>query len=305
MHRVLLALGVGCGLLAGTSFASADDDDRDRGRREIAGVQIGTDANSGNNPLVQPGDCEVQADGSLACADPALAGNGRDQSLQFGDVLRGSREGDLQIGLLGSDVLLGGGGDDVQLGGIEHFTPGNRDRAFGGRGADIFIWKPGDGSDFFDGGPGRDALVFGLTGENGPGGEPVFEVVNDGQAGDPFIDPETLLPRVDVTNSPGFCQVVDPASGSEAGQDLDALGLDRVVRFLIRGVADAFDAGAQENDNGLRVSLHLVDVEFVVCTSRAGGEVEVLDLRQSPARVIGLEQVRPRRLRERLEAIVQ
>ncbi len=43
MHRVLLALGVGCGVLAGTSFASAADDDRDRGRREIAGVQIGTE----------------------------------------------------------------------------------------------------------------------------------------------------------------------------------------------------------------------------------------------------------------------
>ena len=114
-------------------------------------VQIGADNNSIENPLVQP-------------QDPALSGGGRDQTLQFGDVIFGSRRDDLQIGGLGTDILAGGRGDDVIIGGIEHFNPLNRDRAFGGLGNDIFIWKPGDGSDLWNGGPGLDVVVFGLIG---------------------------------------------------------------------------------------------------------------------------------------------
>ena len=54
------------------------------------------------------------------------------------------------------------------------------------------------------------------------------------------------------------------------------------MQFFIRGVADSFANGTQNTDNGLRVTLHLNDVEFLVCTDRDGGLIEVLDLRTSP-----------------------
>jgi hypothetical protein len=34
---------------------------------------------------------------------------------------------------------------------------------FGGQGDDVNLWAPGDGSEAFIGGPGRDALIFGAT----------------------------------------------------------------------------------------------------------------------------------------------
>lgn len=266
-------------------------------------LEIGSDLNSGNSDFVQPGQCATQRDGTLVCQDPSASGNGRDQSQQSSDILKGRPLDQLQIGRLGVDLLFGGLGDDIQIGGVEHFSAGNRDKAFGGRGADIFIWKPGDGSDFYSGGPGVDVIVFGLTGEVGANGGPAFEVVNDGLAGEVFVDPHSGLPRVDVTRSPGFCTVVDDAQPG-AGAELDALGLDHLVRFSIRGVADAFERGDQSNDNGLRVTLHLEAVEFVVCTARAGGQIEVLDLRYSPARRVSLDHIRPHRLRTRLKQIV-
>ncbi|MEL6184290.1 MAG: hypothetical protein AAFU79_06675, partial [Myxococcota bacterium] len=267
-------------------------------------LEIGSDLNSANFDLVQPGDCATQRDGSIVCQDPAAAGNGRDQSQQFSDIFARSFRDQLQIGRLGVDLLFGGRGDDVLVGGVEHFSANNRDKAFGGRGSDIFIWKPGDGSDFYSGGRGVDAIVFGLVGEVDDEGHPAFEVVNDGLAGDVFIDDETGLPKVDVSGSPGFCSVVDGASSPSAAHDLEALGLDHLVRFSIRGVANAFESGAQSTDNGLRVTLHLKDVEFVVCTNRDGGHIEVIDLRTEPAQVISLDHIHPRRLRNRLESIV-
>jgi len=56
------------------------------------------------------------------------------------------------------------------------------------------------------------------------------------------------------------------------------LDLDHLVRFSIRGFRDSFEAGAHSDDNGLRVTLHLKDVEVLVCTDRHGGAIEVLDL---------------------------
>ena len=185
------------------------------------------------------------------------------------------------------------------IGGLEHFNPSNRDRAFGGWGSDIFIWKPGDGSDLFRGGHGQDAIVFGLTGEN-VDGHPAFEVVADQQAGELFIDETSGLPRVDVTNSPGFCEVVDENTSVEAAEELKALDLDHLVRFSIRGVRDAFEAGQQAEDNGLRVTLHLKDVEVLVCTNRDGGHIEILDLTSSPAHPVQLHELR-RPLRKRLQ----
>ncbi|MFK7895722.1 MAG: hypothetical protein AB8G23_07805 [Myxococcota bacterium] len=266
-------------------------------------LQLGTDLNSANNPLVQPGDCESQRDGSIVCQDPAIAGNGRDQSLQFGDILQGGKKDDLQIGLAGSDVLIAGSGNDIMLGGLEHFGPQNRDRAFGGSGSDIFIWKPGDGSDFFQGGKGTDAVIFGVVGE--PDGDgAAFGVVTDGQAAIPFISPETGLPEVNVSGSPGFCSVIDDSTSGQSANELDDLEIDHLVRFTIRPLADAFEAGLRDDDNGLRVTLHLDDVEYVVCTAREGGEIEVLDLRYSPARQVSIDDIKSKTLRKRIDAMV-
>lgn len=261
-------------------------------------TQVGADNNSVENPFIQP-------------EDPALSGGGRDQSMQFGDVMFGTEYDDLLIGGLGTDILATGYGNDVILGGTEHFNPSNRDRAFGGFGHDIFIWKPGDGSDFWHGGPGLDVVIFGVVGEV-VDGETVFAVSKDKKAGEVAIDPATSLPRVDVTNSPGFCEIIDASSSPEARDELAALNLDHLVRFLIRGVANSFEDGTQDKDNGLRVTLHLKDVETLICTSRDGGEIEVIDLTSTPPRLIARgvskrelrQQIRSRRLRKRINAMV-
>ena len=279
-----LALALGTAVLAHTPNAAAGFFGG-----KIANTEIGLDNNATKNPIVQP-------------QDPALAGGGRDQTMQFGDVLYGSRRADLLIGRLGTDVLLGNNGNDVLLGGTEHFNPANRDRAFGGKGRDVFVWAPGDGSDLFDGGRGEDAVVFGLVGEE-ENGETVFRVSTDRQAGKVVIDPATRLPLVDVTNSPGFCEVIDRYTSTEAEEALDELDLDHLVRFSIRGVRNAFEAGQQNTDNGLRVTLHLKDVEVLVCTDRFGGAIEILDLTVSPPEPLELDEL-SRPLRKRLEAMV-
>ncbi len=261
-------------------------------------TQVGADNNSIENPFIQP-------------QDPALSGGGRDQTMQFGDVLFGTRRDDLLIGGLGTDVLAAGKGNDVIVGGVEHFNPSNRDRAFGDKGNDIFIWKPGDGSDLWNGGRGQDVVIFGLIGEV-VDGHVVFEVSQDQKAGEVAIDPATKLPQVDVTNSPGFCDVIDSSYSDDAARELAALDLDHLVRFSIRGVADAFESGAQKEDNGLRVTLHLKDVETLICTSRDGGQIEVVDLTSTPPKVVAngvsrrelKRQIRSNRLRKRLEAMV-
>ncbi len=253
-------------------------------------VRQGSDINAVDNPFVQP-------------QDPALAGGGRDQTLQFGDVVKAKRRDTLLIGGLGTDVIMGDRGSDVLIGGLEHFNPSNRDRAFGGRGNDIFVWKPGDGSDLFDGGGGHDVVVFGVVGEDA-GGFPEFAVVNDQVRGEVFIDPLTNLPQVDLTNSPGFCEIVDDSVSADADAELAALEVDRLVRFVIRGVRDAFEAGSQNTDNGLRVTLHLDSVETLVCTSRAGGEIQIFDLTESPAVQISLDDIPSRKIRARLQSML-
>ena len=249
--------------------------------------QVGSDANSVENGFIQP-------------ADDALSGGGRDQSLQFGDNIFGTTRSDFLQGRLGTDILVGDNGDDVLMGGTEHFNPTNRDRAFGGAGRDVFLWAPGDGSDFFDGGPGFDTVVLGLAGEV-VDGDVVFQVTTDQLAGDVFLDPVTNLPQIDVTNSPGFCNIVDDSDAGDAAAQLDALGLDNIVQFIIRAAADSFEAGEQDTDNGLRVSLHLRNVEAVVCATREGGAIEAFDLRTTPPTPIALEDI----LVDSVQAIVR
>ena len=259
---------------------------------KVLNIIEGSDRNSSENPIVQP-------------QDPAQSGGGRDQSLQFGDVLLGSNRDDLMIGRLGIDVMSGNRGSDVMIGGTEDFNPFNRDRAFGGRGKDIFMWAPGDGSDLFDGGRGKDVVMFGLIGEQDESGNLVFRVdlpgvSDDAQDFDPiFIDDRTNLPVMNVNGSPGFCEVLDESTSPEVAEE--ALGLDHLVRFFIRAQAEN---GDQDGDNGLRVTLHLKDVEILVCTNRVGGETEITDLTQSPPTQIQLDDIRNRKLQNRLRAIL-
>ncbi len=281
--------------MAAASTSMANSSFRQKGQLRTV---VGADNNSIENPFIQP-------------QDPALSGGGRDQSLQFGDLLLGSRRDNLMIGGLGPDVIIGGPRNDVIIGGIEHFNPSNRDRVYGGWGNDIFIWKPGDGSDLFMGGPGHDVVVFGLIGED-VNGTAEFKVLNDQKSAKVAVDSTTQLPLVDVSNSPGFCDVIDKSSSPDAKKELAALGLNHLVRFSLRGIANEFESGVQKEDNGLRVTLHLRNVETLVCTNRAGGQIEVFDLTATPPRLIAngvtnqeLKQgIRSNRLRKRLEKIV-
>lgn len=291
-HTALVAmvtLSMGLGVIG-----NADADEGKKPRNiNIRNVIIGSDLNNSDNPTVQP-------------QDPALSGGGRDQTQQFGDIVEGTRRDDLLIGRLGSDTMFGKSGSDILIGGTEDFNPLNRDRAFGGSSNDIFMWAPGDGSDLFFGGKGFDVLMLGLIGEV-VDGNVQFKVNLPGTEGsgdsDPiFLNPYTNLPVMDLKNSPGFCQVIDETHAEGGQEALDALGVDHLVRFLIRGQANN---GAEDGDNGLRVTLHLKDVEFLVCTSRDGGFVDVLDLRVAPPQLIDVSDIPNSKLRNRLEAIIQ
>lgn len=238
-----------------------------------------------------------------------LSGNrgsngGGDQSLQAGDVLSGTEQNDIVIGALGIDVLFGDDGNDVLFVGTEEFNPFNRDRALGGNGNDMFIWAPGDGSDFFDGGPGIDIVTFGLLGEEqdsegNTAGAPFFGVSPPGTVGSQnfdgiYLDPATSLPAVSVSGSPGFCTVLDRSTHPV---ELEILELDQLVRFSLRGIADAFDAGSRTDDDGLRVALSLRNVEYLVCTRRQvtenGGQanIEVLDISTYPPSLAALSDL--------------
>lgn len=241
---------------------------------------------------------------SLLSENPGGPGGSPNQSLRGADVLQAEAGVDsLLIGALGADVLVGNSGDDILIGGTEDFNSSvdgdergadNRDRAFGNAGEDTFIWTPGDGSDYFDGGEGTDVLILGLLGEerdnNGlTDGAPFFNVSPPGTPGSQDFDGIFLnaqnQPRVNVSGSPGFCSVVDR---SDEPETLEALRLDALVRFTLRGVANAFDAGSRTDDDGLRVTLNTDGVEFVVCAKREvladGGldNIEVLDLTTQP-----------------------
>ncbi|GJL66366.1 MAG: hypothetical protein NPIRA05_13370 [Nitrospirales bacterium] len=297
-HATLTSLLTGMALLTGVGMLDQAEGRNWHGKHnvKIKNVIEATDLNNTTNPTVQP-------------QDPALAGDDRDQTLRSGDVLIGSFRDDLIIGKLGPDLLVGNYGNDVMIGGTEDFSPSNQDRAFGGHGKDIFMWAPGDGSDQFDGGKGKDAVMFGLIGEIGDDQNIKFAVdlpgTPDTGDSDPiFLDPKTNLPLMNASGSPGFCEVID-ASNADGGQAaLDALDVDHLVKFFIRAAADAFESGAQNTDNGLRVTLHLKNVETLVCTNREGGLIQVYDLTQVPAHPIDVDEIQSNTLRKRIQAIV-
>jgi hypothetical protein len=232
--------------------------------------------------------------------------NGRgDQSLQFGDVVSGTVNNDLLIGALGIDILLGGAGDDIIIGGTEDFNPLNRDRALGQEGDDSFLWAPGDGNDFFDGGLGQDVLFMTLVGEkqNAAGeteGAPFFGVTPPNVSGsrdfDGIFEVTPGIPVLNVAGGPGFCELVEKDSTNQTA--LEEIGLDHLVRFSLRGPRAAFDdadpsVDLDTIDSGLRVAIHLKNVEFLVCGTQTAGGVQILDLRTVPAQEVDASSLPP------------
>lgn len=261
-------------------------------------VQLGSDLNSKSNALLS--------------LNPGGPGGSSNQSLRAGDVFIGSEEDDIQIGGLGIDVLLGYGGDDILIGGTEDFNSSvdgddrgsdNRDRAMGHDGDDTFIWAPGDGSDFFDGGDGIDVVIFGVLGEatdadGSTDGAPFFNVNPPSAAGSQDFDgihlDENSQPSVRVSNSPGFCSIFAKDEHADA---LDAVDADNVVRFSLRSIANAFDAGERTDDDGTRVAVTLKNTEFVVCTAREiddsvpENNIEVFDISGNTPVAVGVSDL--------------
>ncbi len=265
----------------------------------VGDLLVGGDLNNLGSPLL-----------SLNAQGP---GGSPNQSLRSGDVFQGGTKDDVLIGALGVDVLIGGEGDDVLIGGTEDFNSNvdgdargsdNRDRAFGDEGDDTFIWAPGDGSDFFDGGPGTDVVIFGVLGEQSDSdgsteGAPFFNVNPPNSVGSfdfdgIFLDADTGLPIARVSGAPGFCTTLDDSTNPS---ELATLSLDHLIRFSLRGIANDFDAGNRSDDDGLRVAVSLRNTEFLVCAKREtidGGElqnVEVLNLTTSPPTLAALSDL--------------
>ncbi|MGH8503494.1 MAG: hypothetical protein ACREVE_13675 [Gammaproteobacteria bacterium] len=190
-----------------------------------------------------------------------------DQSLNDTDVQAGRGGNDVLIGLLGEDVQLGGLGHDILIGGTEQGTPPNSDVSFGDQGNDTFVWAGGDGSDAFAGGHGhRDALIFGTI-DRDANNVPILS---------PAIQPHarTGVPTADVSGQAAFCRL-------EPVEDAD-FGFDFLVRFFSQATG------------GLIVTLRVVDVEQVFCTSEQGGAITFADLTDPHPEFVevSLEQVR-------------
>jgi len=260
----------------------------------FADVNVGTDLNASTSS---------NAEIAVLYSGNRGTNGGSDQSLQFGDVVSGTLNNDLLIGALGIDILLGGEGDDILVGGTEDFNPLNRDRAFGQDGDDSFLWAPGDGNDFFDGGLGQDLLFMTLVGEkqNAAGetqGAPFFGVTPPNLDGskdfDGIFEVEAGIPVLNVAGGPGFCELVEKDDTNQVG--LEELELDHLVRFVLRGPRAAFDAADPSIDpatldNGLPVAVHLKNVEFLVCGTQTAGGIQILDLRSIPAQEVDISSL--------------
>ena len=261
-----------------------------------ADILIGKDVNSSLGPN--------NSINTLYTANRGTNGGG-DQSLQFGDMLYGTSGDDVIIGGLGMDVLWGKGGDDILIGGTEDFNPFNRDKAFGGEGDDIFLWAPGDGNDFFDGGSDVDVLILGLIGEredlNGnEGGSPFFAVNLPGKLGAGDFDGIYLdsngLPLVNILKSPGFCEVVEKDNTNITA--IEELNIDHLVRFVIRSQRNDFILSQETAnplvDDGLRISMHIKNVEFLVCGGVEKDTKKIFDLSVTPAVEVDISQLPPK-----------
>ncbi|WP_439599132.1 calcium-binding protein [Falsiroseomonas sp.] len=107
----------------------------------------------GGHDSISSGAGEDQVNGE-AGNDTIHAGAGSDYAYGGAghDLINGGASADQLYGEDGDDFLDGGEGDRAA------------DLAFGGQGADTFVWAPGDGNDQFHGGAGQDTLnVYGLS----------------------------------------------------------------------------------------------------------------------------------------------
>lgn len=196
---------------------------------------------------------EIQPDGVAA-----------NQSLNNADLLVGGHGDDVLIGMLGSDTLLGDSGDDILIGGIEGATQPNSDIQLGDTGNDTALWAGGDGSDLFDGGPGRrDALVFGFIDRDAVTKVPILSPVTGRHR-------QTGLPTANVTGQAGFCTL-------EAVADPEARGFEFLVRFF-----------SKANGN-LLVTVRTHDVEQVFCTAQDAAAVTFADLTQPEPAFVTIE----------------
>jgi RTX calcium-binding nonapeptide repeat (4 copies) len=195
------------------------------------------------------------------------AGAAANQSLNRTDVLIGGRGNDVIFGLNGNDVIDGGQGQDIILGGPDGGPapggPPNSDIMFGGQGDDVNLWAPGDGSEAFIGGPGLDALVFGIT-DRDADADPTTGVrlptLRFGVPGFP-----QGIPTANVSGQPNFC-TVEPSP---------IPAYDHLVRF--RGPT-----------GNIIVTVRVREVEQVFCSQDGG--IVMADLTQpSPAFVPVLE----------------
>lgn len=168
------------------------------------------------------------------------------QSLNNTDVLSGEGGNDILVGLLGNDVLIGGPGNDIFIGGPEGGVTPNSDVILGDDGDDINIWAPGDGSDLFVGGNGTDTMVFGVIDRNAAG------VPTGGGSAPGFV----VVPTANLSGSGGFCTVERSTDPS----------FDHLARFFVRATG------------ALAVTVRLVGVERMLCTSQAGGQITFADL---------------------------
>lgn len=221
---VVIASGIG---LRPTQAASVEGD---KGPQ----VLFGQDDDNTANTAIQP------------------AGTAANQSLNNADVLEGGDGNDVLIGLLGSDVMLGGQGNDIIVGGPD---PGgnNSDIMFGNGGNDVNLWAPGDGSEAFIGGPGKDAIIFGVTDKNGA--VPVLSA--------PTVDFPLGVPTANVSGQGGFCTVETAPQGS---------GYDYLIRFVARATGN------------IAVTVRVKGVEQLFCTSTQGGNITFANL-QGPSPV--------------------
>ena len=183
------------------------------------------------------------------------AGAGANQSLNRTDVMVGGSGNDVMFGLNGNDVMDGGPGRDIILGGPDGLPapggPPNSDIMFGGQGNDVNLWAPGDGSEAFIGGQGRDALVFGTTDRDTVPDETTGVRLPTLLLGVPGF-PQGI-PTADVTGQTNFCTLEDSPSP----------GYEFLVRF--RSAAGA-----------IIVTVRVSEVEQVFCSQ--GGSITFADL---------------------------
>ena len=207
---------------------------------------FGADDDNRGNPVIQP----------------AGATN---QSLNNTDVMDGEEGNDVMIGLLGADTMHGGPGHDVLIGGTEQATQPNSDIMYGDEGRDIAIWRAGDGSDVFIGGPGVDSLVMGAIDRDANNIPVIAPAIGRYRT--------TGLPTADVTGQNGFCTLEDVRD--------QELGYDFLVRFFVK------------TTGALAVTMRVAGVEQVFCTSETRAAITFADLRdESPAFVeVSLDEV--------------